>query len=190
MTRDSYTWVCRVPWSSLDNTGAQAQPSQELPREGRFSDYLGRIKLVGWWMGDSEQWIPGLDWWPLSKKRKMGLCWEEESHGLGRSRYWRSETEGMRSKHLNTIRSCSMLFICYYRFKGAFLVARLVKNDLQCGRPGFDLWVGKTPWRREQLPTPVFWSGEFHGLYNPWGCKASLDMTERLSQVRRKSLWN
>ena len=51
---------------------------------------------------------------------------------------------------------------------------------MQCGRPGFDPWVGKIPWRRERLPTPVFWPGEFHGLYNPWGCK-ELDMTERLS---------
>ena len=32
---------------------------------------------------------------------------------------------------------------------------------LQCGRPGFDPWVGKIPWRRERLPTPVFWPGEF-----------------------------
>ena len=36
---------------------------------------------------------------------------------------------------------------------------------LQCGRPGFNPWVGKIPWRRERLPTPVFWPGEFHGLY-------------------------
>ena len=36
---------------------------------------------------------------------------------------------------------------------------------LQCGRPGFDPWIGKIPWRRERLPTPVFWPGEFHGLY-------------------------
>ena len=36
------------------------------------------------------------------------------------------------------------------------------------------------PWRRERLPTPVFWPGEFHGLYSPWCCK-ELDMTERLS---------
>ena len=50
----------------------------------------------------------------------------------------------------------------------------------QCGRPGFDPWVGKVPWRRERLPTPVFWPGEFHGLYSPWGPKES-DMTERLS---------
>ena len=25
-------------------------------------------------------------------------------------------------------------------------------------------WVGKIPWRRERLATPVFWPGEFHGL--------------------------
>ena len=41
-------------------------------------------------------------------------------------------------------------------------------------RPGFDPWVGKIPWRREQLPTPVFLPGEFHGQwrlagYSPWG---------------------
>ena len=37
---------------------------------------------------------------------------------------------------------------------------------LQCGRPGFDPWVEKIPWRRERLPTPVFWPGESHGLYS------------------------
>ena len=54
----------------------------------------------------------------------------------------------------------------------------------------FTLWATResmqmTPvqflgWRRERLPTPVFWPGEFHGLYSPWGCK-ELDMTEQLS---------
>ena len=44
---------------------------------------------------------------------------------------------------------------------------------LQCGRPGFDPWVGKIPWRREQLPTPVFGPWEHHGLYSPWGRKES-----------------
>ena len=32
---------------------------------------------------------------------------------------------------------------------------------------------GKIPWRREQLHTPEFWPGEFHGQslagYSPWG---------------------
>ena len=27
---------------------------------------------------------------------------------------------------------------------------------LQYGRPEFDPWVGKIPWRRERMPTPVF----------------------------------
>ena len=62
----------------------------------------------------------------------------------------------------------------------AFLVTQLVKNPLQCRRPGFNPSVGKIPWRRKWLPNPVFWPGEFHGLYSPRGHK-ELDMTERLS---------
>ena len=39
-------------------------------------------------------------------------------------------------------------------------------------RHGFHPWVGKISWRMEWLYTPVFWPGEFHGLYNPWGRKS------------------
>ena len=46
----------------------------------------------------------------------------------------------------------------------ASLVTQMARICLQCGRPGFDSWFGKIPWRREQLPTPVSWPGEFHGL--------------------------
>ena len=35
-------------------------------------------------------------------------------------------------------------------------VAELIIIHLQCGRPGFDPWVGKIPWRRDRLPIPVF----------------------------------
>ena len=45
------------------------------------------------------------------------------------------------------------------------LVAQLVK-DLPAV---LATWVGKIPWRRKRLPTPVFWPGEFQGLYCPWG---------------------
>ena len=48
---------------------------------------------------------------------------------------------------------------------------------LQCRIPGFDPWVGKIHWRRERLPTPVFWPGIFH---SPWACK-ELDTSEQLS---------
>ena len=52
-------------------------------------------------------------------------------------------------------------------------------------RPGFNPWVRKIPWRREQLPTPVYLPGEFHEQrslvgYSPWSRK-ELDTTARLS---------
>ena len=55
---------------------------------------------------------------------------------------------------------------------------------LQCGRSGFDPWVGKIPWRRKWQPTPVLLPGKFHGWrslvgYSPWGCKES-DKIEQL----------
>ena len=53
----------------------------------------------------------------------------------------------------------------------------------------FDSWVGKIPWRRERLATPVFWPGEFHGLYSPWGRK-ELDMTEQLSLTHSLIYWS
>ena len=57
------------------------------------------------------------------------------------------------------------------------LVAQLVKNLPAMQETSVYPWVGKIPWRREWLPIPVFWPGEFHGLYSPWGCKES-DTTE------------
>ena len=59
------------------------------------------------------------------------------------------------------------------------------KTACQCGRPGFDPWVRKIPWRRKWQPTPVFlpgdkrspWTEEPDGLYSPWGRRES-DTTE------------
>ena len=53
-----------------------------------------------------------------------------------------------------------------------------------------ETWVGKIPWRREGLPTPVFWPGEFYVQrslvgYSPWGHQ-ELDTTERLSLPRSR----
>ena len=46
------------------------------------------------------------------------------------------------------------------QYSWASLVTQLVKNpptmQETCRRPGFDPWIGKIPWRREMLPTPVF----------------------------------
>ena len=59
------------------------------------------------------------------------------------------------------------------------------ESDCQCRRPGrcgFNPWLGKIPWRRAWLPTPVFLPGESHGQrslvgYGPRDHKES-DMTE------------
>ena len=62
------------------------------------------------------------------------------------------------------------------------LVAQTIRIYLQCGRPRFDPWVRKIPWRRKWQPTPVFWPGESHGQrslagYSPRDHKES-DTTE------------
>ena len=62
---------------------------------------------------------------------------------------------------------CVCVYIYIYIW--ASLVAQLVKNLPAV----LETWV----WRREKLPTPVFWPGEFYGLYSPRGCK-ELDTTE------------
>ena len=46
---------------------------------------------------------------------------------------------------------------------------------LECGRPEFNPWVRKIPWRRKWQPTPVLLPEKFHGWrslvgYSPWGC--------------------
>jgi len=55
-------------------------------------------------------------------------------------------------------------------------VAQTEKHLPTMQRPGFDLWVGKIPWRREWQPTPILLPGESHGWrilvgYSPWGCR-------------------
>ena len=49
------------------------------------------------------------------------------------------------------------------------------QSACNAGDPGSISGLGRFPWRREQLPTPVFWPGESHGL--SMGLQKS-DMTE------------
>ena len=60
-----------------------------------------------------------------------------------------------------------------FQYSWASLLAQLVKESV-CNAGDLGSIHGlEDPWRRERLPTPVFWPGEFHGLYSPWGCKES-----------------
>ena len=45
------------------------------------------------------------------------------------------------------------IYICIYTYTPWWL--RQWRICLQCRRPGFNPWVGKIPWRREWLPSPV-----------------------------------
>ena len=60
----------------------------------------------------------------------------------------------------------------------ASLVAQLVKNS----PAKWETWVPslgrEDPLEKGKATHSVFWPGEFHGLYSPWGHK-ELDMTER-----------
>ena len=65
------------------------------------------------------------------------------------------------------------------QYSWASFVAQLIKN-LPAIR---ETWVWSLGWEdplEKGLPTPVFWPGEFHGLYSPWGHKES-EKTEQLS---------
>ena len=64
----------------------------------------------------------------------------------------------------------------------ASLVAQLVKNLSAMQKTWVQSLDQKDPLEKEQLPTPVFWSGEFHGQrslagYSPQDHK-ELDTTE------------
>ena len=63
-------------------------------------------------------------------------------------------------------------------------MAQLVKNPPATQETPVDPRVGKIPWRRDRLPTPVFWPGEFHGLYSSQTIYS--DTTERLSLLEKE----
>ena len=54
------------------------------------------------------------------------------------------------------------------------------ESACKAGNLGSIPGLGRFPWRREQLPTPVCQPEEFQGLYSTWGCK-EWDMTEQLT---------
>ena len=66
------------------------------------------------------------------------------------------------------------------QYSWASLMAQLVKNPSAVQETWVQSLGWEIPWRRERLLTPVFWPGEFPGLYSLWGHKKS-DMTERVS---------
>ena len=70
-----------------------------------------------------------------------------------------------------------------HQYTWASLVAQLVKNPAALWKTWIQSLDWEDPLEKGKATTPVFWPGEFHGLYSPWGCKES-HMTDRLSFYR------
>ena len=47
------------------------------------------------------------------------------------------------------------------------------ESSCNVGNLGLIPGLGGSPGEGKGYPTSVFWPGEFHGLYSPWGCKQS-----------------
>ena len=87
-----------------------------------------------------------------------------------------------------------MLTLCSYKIKSWQITSSVLcicicpggsddkESHLQCWRLGFDPWVGKIPWRRERLPTPVFLPGE-----SPWTAKP--DRLQSMGSQRVRHNW-
>ena len=61
---------------------------------------------------------------------------------------------------------------------------------LQGGRPGFDPWVGKIPWRRKWQPTPVSLPEKSHGQrtlvgYSPWVANSQIQPSDYHFNLQR-----
>ena len=124
-----------------------------IPESGR-SPGEGNGSILAWRVPWTEE--PG-KLWSIGSQR-VGHKWETNTlHLLWKSIYYRAS-------------------------QVALVVKNATANAGDIKRLGFDPWVGKTPWKREWHPTPVFLPGESHGQrslvnYSPWGHKES-DTTE------------
>jgi len=110
----------------------------------------------------------------------------------------RSEAALLASSHDHHLQQ-QYVFNMHPYISQVLLVVQMVRIYPHCGRPRFNPWVGKIPWKREWLSIPsshwewlpipsshweslpVFLLGEFHGQrslmgYSPW-CHKELDMT-------------
>ena len=80
---------------------------------------------------------------------------------------------------------CSFVLTFFVEVQASQVALVVKEPTCQCRRHkrcGFNLWVGKIPWKRTWQPTPVFLPGESHEQrslagYSPW-CHTESHMTE------------
>ena len=73
------------------------------------------------------------------------------------------------------------------QYSWASLVAQLVKNPPVMR----ETWVQPLGWEdaleKGRLPTPVFWPGELHELYSPWGHKSRTRLSDFHVSIKLES---
>ena len=118
--------------------------------------------------------------WAITVNEKVG---NDDLHGFPNSSVGKESTcnAGDSSLIPGLGRSAGEGIGYLLQYSWASIMAQLVKNLPAMWETWVQSPVGKIPWRRQRLPTPVFWPGEFHGLYSPWG-RQELDTTEWLSR--------
>ena len=135
--------------------------------------------------------LPVYSVWSQTKQRSHDMEKEAVSQALISSPWWSLSSHTPHTRLLTATPAVpsviplpslaqSLLLIGSFQQSWASLIAQLIKNQPAM----WETWVRslgwEDPWRRQRLPTPVLWPGEFHGLCSPWGCK-EWDMSERLS---------
>ena len=155
---------------------------------GIYSGEVHSIYGLPWWLSGKgstcqcrrhrrlgfNPWVGKIPW--RRKWQPTPAFLPEKSHGqrslVGYSPWSRKESDTTERLHFTSL---------------LLTVAQLVKNPPAMWGPGFDPWIGKIPWKRERLLTPVFLPGKSPGQrsllgYRPWGRKES-NMTEHSLEI-------
>ena len=191
------------PWIFIRRTSAEAEAPILWPLMWR-TDFLEKTLILGK-IKSREGGSRGWDGWMISLTH--GHEFEQtqvNSEGQGSLLCCSScgckesdTTSWLNNNNLQmTFFSVFWLWDCGYKHLNQYRAFRLPwwlrwwRICLQCGRPGFNPWVRKIPWRRNWQSTPVFLPRESYGQrslvgYSPWGHKES-DTAEQLTHRHRE----
>ena len=114
-------------------------------------------------------------WWRLACRKFIREHFWNQHQGKGKTRKNRKELWAERKAGLQGSLRIEALKLGWMTIQSY--------SEVGQGTSVLYPWSVINPWRRERLPTPVFWPGEFHGLYSPWVQKES-DTTEWISLLQ------